>query len=400
MLQSMHDPLPRRLALALALTVLTLAVALAAAGRVRAVGCADPQPGWLACEDFEAGGIGWAAWFAESPFVECIGCNGTANNPERIRLDNEPGAAHAGDWALHMPAGAAAGYQGASLTWRSCAGPKREGCRLTGYEELFFRTWVKLADDHQLVHHFLDISGSRPDRYWDSDGNAGCRPNGTRWAGTTLDFDRNHELFFYTYFPEMRCDAGGYCSGDYVQQLCRQCATKDMPCTSRQECCWGNHFKPPEPVVIPRGRWVCLEMQMRLNTPGQADGSMSFWVDDKLALDQPGMHWRDDPMLQLNKTWLQHYITTGDATQSNRVWFDDMVVSTERIGCGGSPAVSATPVATASASATATVRPSASRTSTPASTVGTTTSTPIARTPTAGTPVAARLYLPGIAIKR
>jgi len=31
---------------------------------------------------------------------------------------------------------------------------------------------------------------------------------------------------------------------------------------------------------------------------------------------------------------LQHYLTTEDAAgHSNRVWFDDMVVSTERIGC-------------------------------------------------------------------
>lgn len=42
------------------------------------------------------------------------------------------------------------------------------------------------------------------------------------------------------------------------------------------------------------------------------------------------------PELQLNKAWLQHYIAGDDADQSNRAWFDDVVVSTERIGCGGS----------------------------------------------------------------
>lgn len=35
-----------------------------------------------------------------------------------------------------------------------------------------------------------------------------------------------------------------------------------------------------------------------------------------------------------NRTRLQHYITTGDAQgHSNVIWFDDVVVSTERIGC-------------------------------------------------------------------
>jgi hypothetical protein len=36
----------------------------------------------------------------------------------------------------------------------------------------------------------------------------------------------------------------------------------------------------------------------------------------------------------LNRVRLQHYIESSDAGgHSNRVWFDDMVVSTSRIGC-------------------------------------------------------------------
>ncbi len=73
---------------------------------------------------------------------------------------------------------------------------------------------------------------------------------------------------------------------------------------------------------------------MSLNTPGQADGSMAFWVDGLLALEQAGIEWRDTSELQLNKAWLQHYIAGGGADSSNRVWFDDMIVSTLPIGCG------------------------------------------------------------------
>jgi hypothetical protein len=315
--------------------------------------CDDPQPGWLACEDFEAGGLGWEAWFEQSAWVECLGCSGGLNNPARIRLVNDRTIAHSGEWLLHMPAEASAGYQGASLTFRTCEAQKRPGCRLTGYQELYFRAWVRLAEDHEYVHHFLELAGTRPDAYWESDGNAGCRPDGVRWAGTTLDFNRQRELFFYTYYPEMRCDSGGYCSGDYARRICQGCAQKNMPCRNRLECCWGNHFGPQPPVILERGRWVCLEMHMRLNTPGQArllqrgqarllqrgqaDGSMSFWVDGQPAHEQTGMHWRDVPELQLNKAWLQHYIAGGDADQSNRIWFDDVVVSTQRIGCGIGP---------------------------------------------------------------
>jgi hypothetical protein len=296
--------------------------------------CSNPGPGWIACEDFENGEQGWQTWFDSSIFVECNGCNGNVNNPARILLTNSPANVHSGQWALSMPAESSAGFQGASLIFRSCNGAKRPGCVLTGYDKLYFRVWVKLAPNHQLVHHFLAIEGSRLNNYWESDGNAGCRPNGTRWAGTTLDFNTAHELFFYTYFPEMHCDQGGYCSGTYAQDICTGCATKNMPCTNGLECCWGNLYEPSPAVVLPRGQWVCREIMMQLNTVGNTDGEMAFWINDSLALRVTGMHWRDVPELQLNKAWLQHYIASGDATQSNQVWFDDMVVSTQKIGSG------------------------------------------------------------------
>ncbi len=309
----------------------SLLLGLLVASEASAGTCDDPEPEWLACEDFEGGARGWSAWFTDSPFIDCLGCSdGNAENPDRIMLTDAE--AHEGSWSLYMPAAAAAQYQGASLAYRSCAGDQHPGCTLNGYDRLYFRAWVKLAEDHQYVHHFLSLAGTRPDGYWDADGNAGCRPNGYRAAGTTLDFNEDHELFFYTYYPEMNCDAGGYCSGEYAQGICDGCATKDMACENGLECCWGNHFSG-DTVVLPRGEWVCLEIMMQLNTPGQADGRMAYWIDDELGHEQTGMHWRDVPELQLNKAWLQHYIDVGDADQSNRIWFDDVVVSTERIGC-------------------------------------------------------------------
>jgi MYXO-CTERM domain-containing protein len=306
----------------------------AAPGRAAAGECDRPGPGWIACEDFEAGELGWTSWFDASPFVQCVGCTDTENDPARIRLTNEPGVAHDGDWALHMPGEAAAQYQGGALAVRTCADEKQPGCTLTNHDQLYFRTWVKLAEDHQYVHHFLAIAGSRPDGFWETDGNAGCRPDGERWAGTTVDFNASHELFFYTYFPGMTCDAGGYCSGEYAQNICDGCATKDMACDAGLECCWGNLFAPEPAVVLPKDQWVCLELYMKLNTPGMADGEMAFWIDDEPGHSAAGMHWRDTPELGLNKAFLQHYLDVGDTDVSNRAWFDNVVVSTERIGCG------------------------------------------------------------------
>lgn len=314
-----------------AMVLALVALGASAPSQARASECDRPGAAWLMCEDFEGGDQGWDGWFAESSWAECDGCPGGTNDPNRIRLDD--GQAHDGSWSLHMPGAEGAGFQGGTLRYADCVGAPQSGCELIGHERLYFRTWVRLAADHDYVHHFVGIRGTKPDRYWDAHGVAGCRPAGDRWAGTRVDVSTDHELFFYTYYPDMGCDSGGYCSGDYAQGICDGCAQLDMPCSNGLECCWGNHFSPDVPVVLPTETWTCLEMSMELNTPGQADGSMTYWVDDELGHHAEGLRFRDGPELQLNQAWLEHYIAPGDTDHPNQVWFDDVVVSTERIGC-------------------------------------------------------------------
>ena len=182
----------------------------------------------------------------------------------------------------------------------------------------------------------LRIGGGPIDDYWAPYGNAGCRPNGARSMGTTVDFkDKSHETFFYTYSPDMKCDPGASCA-KYAdpQKICDGCAAKGMPCDQGLECCWGNHYAPSTPVALPVGKWFCLEMMMKQNDLGQANGEMAYWIDDQLAHRETTMLWRKDSKLQLNSVGLQHYITTSDAGgHSNKVSFDDVVISTQRIGC-------------------------------------------------------------------
>ena len=54
---------------------------------------------------------------------------------------------HSGQRALYLPAAEAADFQGATLTWRSCAGDKREGCPLRNHPALYFRAWLRLAEE-------------------------------------------------------------------------------------------------------------------------------------------------------------------------------------------------------------------------------------------------------------
>lgn len=64
---------------------------------------------------------------------------------------------------------------------------------------------------------------------------------------------------------------------------------------------------------------------------------MAYWVNDSLIHRVDTMMWRTSPTLALNRVRLHHSITTDDAEgHSNRVWFDDVVVSRAGIGMGKS----------------------------------------------------------------
>jgi hypothetical protein len=236
--------------------------------------------------------------------------------------------------ALFMPAAASSGYQGASLDFYACEGDARTNCPLRSFDRLHFRVWIQFAEDHRYIHHFLHIGGSQPDDFW-YHGTAGCMPNGSLEMGTTVDYrEDSHESFFYTYFPGMSCDTSCERYAD-VTAICEECAGKGLPtCDSQPQCCWGNNYDPPTPRPFPIGRWFCLEMMMQANTPGMADGVQEYYIDGALAHRVESMRWRTSPTLALNRVRLQHYIETSDANgHSNRVWFDDMVVSTDAIGC-------------------------------------------------------------------
>lgn len=287
--------------------------------------CDDPHADWLFCEDFTSEDGDFAAWFEESDFVQALG------EGDRGRVDLSDEHATSGDWSVYMPAVEESDYQGAELTWVACDGEQEVNCERRGYDRLHFRTMIRFADDHEYVHHFLRISGL--DRFWRY-GSAGCMPNGESAMGTTVDFEEgSHDSFFYTYHLDMNCDTN---CGDYmdVESVCEDCADKGFPtCGEQQQCCWGNHFAPEDDVSFPVGEWFCFEMMMEANTPGERDGQMAYWVNDELAHRVDDVAWRTNNDLQLDRVGLQHFIAPGDADSPNRVWFDDVVVSTERIGC-------------------------------------------------------------------
>jgi hypothetical protein len=134
---------------------------------------------------------------------------------------------------------------------------------------------------------------------------------------------------------------------------------------------WGNSIWPVTRQAAPRGRWQCVEVMMKLNTPapapapGRRDGQLALWLDGKLIMDVhqgvkrgkwtgmgfdllgdtsggeafEGFDFRTDERLKINFFWLLYYVTDTavkrhhePAGRRHVVWFDNIVVARRYVG--------------------------------------------------------------------
>ena len=80
------------------------------------------------------------------------------------------------------------------------------------------------------------------------------------------------------------------------------------------------------------GRWACIEVRWKLNTPGQSDGIAQMWVDGELDTERTEMNFRGSyDQHGINAVFLENYWNQGSPVDQYR-WFDQFVVSTKPIG--------------------------------------------------------------------
>jgi predicted small lipoprotein YifL len=74
--------------------------------------------------------------------------------------------------------------------------------------------------------------------------------------------------------------------------------------TSLGRGCWT--FTP--------GRWTQLHQRVRLNTPGQSDGRITVWQDDRLVLDHTGLEFRTTPDLHIDGLFFSTFFGGDDSS--------------------------------------------------------------------------------------
>ena len=181
---------------------------------------------------------------------------------------------------------------------------------MPGYDSIYVSYYVRFPTNWQGGTKLLALYGSRTDDQWSALGKAGLCPNGTDFFGTWLITEVSGNpgpTRFYSYYPAMAREPDGV-------------------------TCWGRYGDGSEtyvpPLTLSLGAWHHVEFWVKLNTPGQANASQTFWIDGVQRGNWAGFSFRASTILRLNAV---QFSFSGNPTGATRkLYVDHLVVTTAR----------------------------------------------------------------------
>jgi hypothetical protein len=98
---------------------------------------------------------------------------------------------------------------------------------------------------------------------------------------------------------------------------------------------------------INAGQWYCIEWAVQANTPGQSDGSIKMWVDGKPYLSYTNQNLQATSHLIDRAPWYSQYYggSPCPAHPAQSMYYDQVVIARQPIGCGTAPADTTPPAA-------------------------------------------------------
>jgi hypothetical protein len=272
--------------------------------------------GVLYCEDWDKDPVNWWRRTGYSRFNESwITSNGVRFPPSWTRTYYAPREGYLGN-ALRVTLPS----DGIYGTFTPTA--DFVGLGLGEQQHLYYRYYLKYSTE------FKDATtcdgGKHPGLAGDTTiaGNGGAPVDGTNgWSlrgGYILNCDRNNPVYprvilsTYAYYGDM--------VGNYGQH-------------------WAWTGKG-DGGLAPLGQWMCIEGEVKVNTPGVHDGVLRTWVNGRLAFEKTDVYLRAKPPykiagnLGIRKFWgTLHHGGTRPFGKAVSVWMDQTVVARTRIGC-------------------------------------------------------------------
>jgi hypothetical protein len=284
------------------------------AGAVAFDECARPARDWLFCSGFEE--ADWKTVWDDG--------DGNPEPANHVLVDRGPSGNAANHvMRLRAPQGAAGGADLVKV--------------VQSHDRLYARWYVAYEPgfNFDAKNHGSGLfAGDRNDL-----GQSGIRPSGSDFFQVTFDYALGSDLYphtwrSYAYYRGMYQDcagANGECWGD---SLPCEFDTGQTFCTEPQDL--PNAQTPHAPTLV-AGKWYCFEMMIDGGTPSSsgvgANGGLDYWVDGVELAPSQMHHWmRTTASVQPSILWLLLYHHDG-AHSVEGVYYDNVVVSTTRIGC-------------------------------------------------------------------
>jgi hypothetical protein len=89
--------------------------------------------------------------------------------------------------------------------------------------------------------------------------------------------------------------------------------------------------------ALARGAWQAVELRVKLNTPGAADGAVEGWLDGQPAISISGLRLREDPATRVEGAVVEAFYRKARGlapARDGHLTFDDIVLARRPIGPG------------------------------------------------------------------
>jgi hypothetical protein len=270
--------------------------------------CLNVPAGTVFCEDFEG----------SNPKSNFNDYDGNPSTENMIVIDNGPSVDSLNKVIqLRVPAGQAGGSDLIKVLPST-------------HDKLYARWYFKYEPGFNFSapnHGGGLAAGSR-----DYMGQSGIRPTGADWAGFFMQYmESTSKPYTYSYYRGMYQDCSDPNSNCYGDSL---------PCVydSGSQYCTKAADRPT--VTLPNlvaGQWYCYEQMVDMGTATStgtgATGRVTQWLDGAQIADNSNLWLRTTSSLKLQNLWLSLYHHDGTHSTAGEM-IDNVVVSSQRIGCG------------------------------------------------------------------
>ena len=83
---------------------------------------------------------------------------------------------------------------------------------------------------------------------------------------------------------------------------------------------------------LPANRWLCIEMKVKLNSPGQRDGKLRVWLDGSEVFRHSRMRYRTVDTVKIRSIHDQFRSDRRRFTSGGQFWVDNIIVARRYIG--------------------------------------------------------------------